>query len=54
MKNHDNFKLTFDQHEIKKNDKNKLTNLILESDIYVYPNKSTTSNENDDAIFEMS
>ena len=54
MKNHDNFKLTFEHHEIKKNDKNKLTNLILESDKYVYPNKSTTSNENHGAIFEMS
>ena len=41
MKNHDNFKLTFDGHEIKKNDKDKLSNLILESNEYVFPNKQT-------------
>ena len=40
MKNHNEFKLTFDGHEIKKNDKDKLTNLILKSDKYVYPNTS--------------
>ena len=38
MKNHNEFKLTFDGHEIKKNDKDKLTDLILKSNKYMYPN----------------
>ena len=41
MKNHDKFKLTFEGTEITKNDKDKLTKLILESDRYVYPNAKT-------------
>ena len=41
MKNHDKFKLTFEGKEITKNDKDKLTELILESDRYVYPNAKT-------------
>ena len=46
MKNHDKFKLTFEGREITKNDKDKLTNLILESDNYVYPNANTQLTQN--------